>query len=304
MRLLSIILLFTLLWGCHDTDAPQARDGVLDLRDWQPGGDGPVELGGEWALWWGVLLEPGEQPEPERIVTVPGSWNALEGAEGPVGPVGAATYRLKVLLPEQAGGLSLRMAGAATAHRLFIDGQERIGGGVVSTDPDQIVPAGTRWIHGIPAARSELELLVQVANAEYRSGGLRRAPLLGATDQILVTFQRKLLVDGTVLAVMVAVGLYQLGLFLLRPTLRVHLPFGLMCVIFGLRSTLSREGQIADMLLPGLSWVTMIRLEHLLSWLSLTVGLWWVGWMFPRRRRSGWRGFWAAARCSGCCSSR
>lgn len=260
---------------------------MLDLRDWSPREDGPLLLSGDWAMWPGVLLAPGTDPGGAGYATVPGSWPT---------PQGVATYRLEVLLPPDPMDLSLRMAGASTAHRLFINGQERIGGGVVSAELAAIEPDGTRWIHGVPAGTERLELLVQVANAAYREGGLRRAPLLGPTDQILVIFQRKLLVDALIVVLLLAVGAYQLSLFFLRPKLRVHLPFGMLCLSFGVRATLSREGQIADMLLPQLGWASAIRAEYVLTWASLAAVLAWIVRMFPDESpRWAARVLWAAA---------
>ncbi|MFT5683608.1 MAG: adenylate cyclase [Myxococcota bacterium] len=275
-----------LLVGCADPDPdPMAVDGVLDLRDWDPGTDGSVALQGDWELWWSALHEPGALPlEADHLVAVPGSWNDLPGPSGPLGATGTGTYRLRILLPETPVDLSLRMASVATAHRLYLNGQPRIGGGVVSMEPDGVVADGTRWLHGVPGAAGELEVVVQVANADYRRGGLRRAPLLGRSDAMQVGFQRRLLVDIAVVVTMLAVGLYQLGLFSLRPGLRVHLPFGVMSVLIGLRATLSRDGQAADMLLPGMTWAVMIRLEYLLTWLAVGASLWWIAWMFPAER--------------------
>lgn len=286
MGLLVLMMSWMLLMGCAEVQpTATAAGGVLDLRDWDPEADGSVALSGEWELWWSALHEPGTMPgQPDHLVAVPGSWNDLPGPGGPLGAAGSGTYRLRVLLPETPTDLSLRMASVATAHRLYLNGQPRIGGGVVSTVPDEVVEDGTRWLHGVPGASGELEVLVQVSNADYRRGGLRRAPVLGRSDAMQIAFQQNLLVDVAVVVAMLAVGLYQLGLFLLRPGLRVHLPFGLMSVLLGLRATLSRNGQAADMFLPDLSWAAMIRLEYLLTWLVSASALWWIAWMFPAQR--------------------
>ena len=177
------------------------------------------------------------------------------------------------------------MASVSTAHRVYLDGVPRMGGGVVSLQPDEIVEDGTRWLHEIPDAGDELEVLIQVANADYRKGGLRRAPVLGRADHMQSFFQRRLLADAVLVLMMLGVGAYQLGLFALRPGLTVHLPFGLMCTALGLRATLSRDGQIANMVFPDLTWGGMIRVEYLLTWLAIGLCIGWQMVMFPRESR-------------------
>ena len=114
--------------------APVAAEGVLDLRDWSFEADGAVQLTGNWVFCRDALLEPGDPDPPPGscgMLRVPGLWTDAGAAPGR----GAATYRLRILLPSERPPLSLRVGAPMTAHRLFIDGREVAGTGRVARTP-------------------------------------------------------------------------------------------------------------------------------------------------------------------------
>ena len=84
--------------------APQAEQGILDLRDYSFERDGPVQLQGQWRMWWSTLASPYELlDEPSHSIRVPGVWTSLaetENSDVLLPAFGAATLKLEVLLPE------------------------------------------------------------------------------------------------------------------------------------------------------------------------------------------------------------
>jgi hypothetical protein len=77
-----------------DKAAPQAIQGVLDLRDWDFARDGTVVLAGEWAFYWQELLLPDQiQAAPAIYVPVPNGWDdyAIGGETLPT--QGYATFK-------------------------------------------------------------------------------------------------------------------------------------------------------------------------------------------------------------------
>ena len=73
--------------GCGGGVAPEARDGVLDLRghDWRQAA--PVALDGTWAFTPSRFLspQPGAATPPDTFLQVPGAWNPLQAAGQPFG---------------------------------------------------------------------------------------------------------------------------------------------------------------------------------------------------------------------------
>ncbi|MGH0034103.1 MAG: hypothetical protein ACQGVK_03660 [Myxococcota bacterium] len=163
--------------------------GVRDLRGWDFAADGLASLAGEWAICWDALLTP-ERPDCPGAwepVPVPALWSdpAIAGARD--SGMGFATYRLRILLPEDAPPLSLRSGAPFTAFALWIDGRPHGGSGEVGRTPEDSTSRAHNRVFVIPeadSADSELTLEVQVSNHEFRGGGLRRQWLLGTRDAV------------------------------------------------------------------------------------------------------------------------
>lgn len=110
-RLVFGILIIVLLIGAvgcrqESPDYPQATAGVLDLTGWDFEQKGPLPLDGEWEFYWQELLEPrdfvaADRPPEQMLMTLPRSWNGYEVYGQSLPGEGYATFRLKVLLPEQ-----------------------------------------------------------------------------------------------------------------------------------------------------------------------------------------------------------
>ncbi|HEX7926204.1 MAG TPA: sensor histidine kinase, partial [bacterium] len=117
-----------------DRAAPKAVEGALDLREWDFRRDGPVQLDGQWAVYW-QRLPPDLGSAAPIYLHVPGSWTG-QTANGVTLPAeGYATYRLRVLTRPGTSGLGLdalavRNDSFSTAFELRVDGKRITGNGV------------------------------------------------------------------------------------------------------------------------------------------------------------------------------
>jgi len=81
----------------HPARSPAAHKGILDLRAWDFGTKGSVDLTGEWAFYWSRFLGPkdfsdGTRPEPSGYIRLPGVWKGYP-LNGKILPgTGFATY--------------------------------------------------------------------------------------------------------------------------------------------------------------------------------------------------------------------
>ncbi|MGI6450679.1 MAG: hypothetical protein ACOX3R_10460 [Desulfitobacteriia bacterium] len=191
LSLITIIISVLSLTGCQPLKtAPEAVDGVLDLRGWDFAAEGNVNLKGEWEFYWEELKEPidfmgqGGRLPSRRLITLPASWNSyqLEGEE--LGGSGYATFRLKVFLPDSESVKSLRIPSISTAHKLWINGEMLSAQGRVSRTLEGAIPKYYAQIIELKQPKGELELLVQVSNFNHRRGGLWQPLTLGNSDQI------------------------------------------------------------------------------------------------------------------------
>ncbi len=271
--LASLCAVLVLLLGCAAPGAkPTAETGVLDLSGWSFASQGDVPLFGDWEICWDRLLEPGEAcPGGWRPVPVPGLWS--ESTSGsPIGAKGIATYRLRVALPPSEGRVAIIAGGAYTAHRLFIDGALRGSAGVVAASPDGMEMGVRNRVYDLPVGAREVDLLVQVSNFEFRSGGLRRIWVIGLRASIDQAIGRATLREGMLFSVGVVIGLGYLALFALGRTERARGYFGLAALVLGLRAVPASLSSFGPLLAPWAGFALLTRLEYLGTAITIFVG--------------------------------
>lgn len=270
---------------------PVARAGVLDLRAWNFERDGIADLRGEWEICWDALLTPdeGNCPSGWSPVPVPRLWSEPDIDGAPANGRGVATYRLRVLLADDAPALSLRSGAPFTAFRIWIDGVPRGGSGRVSRSAAESVARAHNRVFVLGERDGPIELLVQNSNHEFRGGGLRRPWGLGTPDQIRNWLARALLSYGAFGAISVLVGLLYLVQFALRREETVRGYFGMAAVTIGCRVVVSTGTDLSQLLIPGMSFEAVVRTEYLTTALMIVAGsgyfssklrdvipIWWV----------------------------
>lgn len=249
--------------GVIASRAPRAVDGRLDLSHWDFESEGDVALLGTWEICWNRLLEPGGAcPAGWRPVPVRGLWSE-EVVGSPFGGRGVATYRLRVELPPQHAPLALVVGGPLTAHRLWIDGVERGDLGVVGPTAETTVAAVFNRVYELTTASNDVEIQVEVANFEFRGGGLRRIWYLGQTDSIQRGIGLAILREAALFAVGLVVGLGFLTLFALRPSELARGYFGMFSLVLGLRAIPASISTFGELMAPWMSWDFAVRAEYL-----------------------------------------
>ena len=222
------------------TPAQPARDGTLDLRRGQVRSTS-TRLDGRWEFHPDVLLKPGTADAPAGYLAVPGLWNSFQVNGKVFGSRGCATYRLRLLLPESLPDMALRFADAATAYRVFLNGREVWANGNPSCDPALAVPNYRPGVVVPVGLRADNELLVHVSNFVHSKGGLWETIEIGPAALIYAQRERSIWTDVFLTGAFLIMGLYHLGLFLLRRKDRSSLYFGLMCLVVLLRLLVTGE---------------------------------------------------------------
>jgi two-component system sensor histidine kinase ChiS len=176
-------------------DQPQARNGILNLHDWDSTTDEVIALQGEWTFYPGVLLS-GADSEQHRLggvnVQVPGDWHKVIDKVFHQGGFGFGTYRLRVEFNQNISDLGFRIPVIRTAHKLFVNGEEIGSNGVVSADPVQYQAQVVPYTAYTNVGQSRgIDIYLQVANYEYaNSGGMVHAMQLGSIHAINKLHQR------------------------------------------------------------------------------------------------------------------
>ena len=114
--------------------------GVIDLRQWDFERDGSIYLEGEWAFFWGELLQPDQILDLNQapFVSVPGVWSNYEIEGLTFTPEGYATYTLTIYPPDTPQVFGLYNEGQGIAYSLWVDGHLLGQNGQVGTNPQSM----------------------------------------------------------------------------------------------------------------------------------------------------------------------
>ncbi len=185
-------------------EGPFARGGLLDLRAGVPDG-GVLALDGEWLTAWGRLAGaeggagfPGSA-DGWSVTRLPGIWNGQPLPDGGVmGSVGAATYRLRVLLPADGAAYTLQVPLVKSAARVWLNGEPVAAAGVPAlTAAGETAQTATRFVT-VPAGLRVADIAIEVSNHFHHEGGIGASLLLARGDGLQHAWTARLLVSSGV----------------------------------------------------------------------------------------------------------
>ena len=273
------------LAGCQRRAVPHAQDGVLDLRGTDLAAR-PIKLSGAWELYGGVM-----HPPARFLPAAPGdtadrlapdqSWVPHRLPDGRMlGELGAATLRLRVLLPEAAADadappIALKVTTRGRAYRLYArDASGRalcppLAAGALSLDRAQLRGTKLTQIAALlaPAPAPQptvLELTLHLGNTYAPRRADEMAVLLGSEPALREGDSAEQQIQLLLIGSSLVIGLYHLSMFLVRRGERAPLFFGLFClslaarqfVFYGFPEQLTRAT-----LPPGVAWDRQLRVE-------------------------------------------
>lgn len=278
---LSVLLLSCASGGPQEP--VEARHGVLDLRGHDVA-KRAAALSGEWEFHWDRLLAPedfrGAGLPASSFAAVPGMW---EGAalRGRTRPQGFATYRLTVLLDRTPEPLALRIRTVSSAFLLFADGRPVAAAGTVGTTAAASVPAYGPQVVPLPEAEGRLELVLQVSNFHYRTGGVWRPLWIGSYRELSALHQGRAALGMLAAGAVLFMGLYFLVFFSFRRKDAFALFFSLFCLSVAVRALNTGEYMLTR-LFPGIPFGAVIRMEYVSLLAAVPLIAMFLHALFPR----------------------
>lgn len=211
-----------------------ADEGKLKLPDWSFMEGPPLEVSGEWEVIWGALVPPEEFDEAYRgeYFILPGRWSDLK-RPGMNGPMGTATFRVRLALPEHENAVAFHMIAAHSAYRIFIDGVPVMNNGTVSETQEGF--QANYVSRSFPGKSGDSEIVMQVANFVHAHAGPGHALTLWDAGRLQRYLDTLSVVYGLLTGILFALGLFQLTIFFSdrkdRTNGPIHLWFSLLCFI-------------------------------------------------------------------------
>jgi HD-GYP domain-containing protein (c-di-GMP phosphodiesterase class II) len=291
---LAAVLVAASLAGCSPwaPRSAQAGDGLVDLSrgiDFAAGET--VLLDGKWELYRDRLLTAedfrrGGLPPPV-LVTVPSMWETAHGFSKPSRPpTGVGTLRLRVRVPAGSHEWGLRLPNGYSALRVYVNGIEVAESGRVALGPAAYIPSNRLAFAEFGSYNGELEILMQIANYSTPEIGTWDSPVLGSAEAIRDRRLRDVVKDSFVAGALLIMGLYHLGLFLLRKKDIASLLFGIICVLMTFRNLLMGEKLLYEAFVPGAaSWEWAFKLQLFSAHFTLPLFALFFKDLYPRQVR-------------------
>jgi len=239
-------------------------------------------LDGEWEFFPKQFVPPGSIQESfsskefgtQRVyLKVPGVWNQVQPG------LSYATYRIRIFSPEEKL-MGIRIPDINTACRVFFNGKLIASAGNVSEDPNFHKPQLLLFLEPLEVQAGENELLIHVSNFSHYKGGMLESVKIGEWQSIrkeyLIGLASELFLSGAILIM----GIYHLGLFLLRRKDKTPLYFSLFCLLITVRVQTVGERFLLIMI-PDIPWEVGMNLEYNAYYFPPILFLMFIDSMYP-----------------------
>lgn len=179
-----VIIAGQFLIGVHlNSSLPLAVGGTIDLSNWNK--TGAIELAGEWEFYWNRLLSDEQirsNSEEFSIVKTPGVWSDYTSL-GHLPSYGCATYRARITGVQAGEKYGVRVQNMATVYRLYIDDTLIAQNGSWGDDETAPVSRYRPQLVSFTANADSLDMVLQVSNNAYATGGMWEPIIFGVYDQ-------------------------------------------------------------------------------------------------------------------------
>lgn len=235
----------------------------IDISD-QTDSNSVCAIIGKWEFYWDTLMTPSQIKECNlhpTLVEVPGSWKKY----GERTTRGVATYRTKLKVEPQKF-YSLIFRRVYLAHKIWINGQPYEQSGNVTKDMSQFVPADVPKEYSFFAESDSVEIVIQIANKDYRNSGIGEKIRVGTFDAVEKYTFELLVYEVFVMGAMLFVFFFIFFIFALRKKVDYqNFYFSLFLFFQALASSL--DGEIVMLkLIPDMSWLVVTKLWYISIW--------------------------------------
>jgi signal transduction histidine kinase len=259
--LLSIVMV-ALYCSPGNDPVPKAKNGVIDLQEYDFVSKDSIPLGGEWNFFsndW----EPSSDGD---IIHVPSTWNHKMEHQG----MGYGTYRLKVLLPNKRPKLALQVNDISTSFQLWINGELLHEKGKIGTNKEEMVPSYKRPIIILEDSDKDIVIDVKIANYYHPKGGMRSPIEIGNFYTILDHRKVESAIAWIVVGSTLLMGIYHFVIFFMRRIDLSALWFGLFCFLAGIRALFDKTFFFYEVL-PDSAWASIHKFDVFSFGLALPI---------------------------------
>ncbi|WP_242836588.1 ATP-binding protein [Clostridium sp. BNL1100] len=201
----------------------------MDLSNWNFKEDGIAFLNGKWSFYPEKLLGPKELSSAEAyLIKVPGSWATEKSYIQPL--KGSGTYHLSIKLHPETGRMALKVQNIWMAHRLYINGLLVKEMGLPAKDYSNYKAKNTPYLIYIEPT-NQLDIVLQVSNQTYYSGGIVHPILLGGDQSMEMKSYLSFGIEMAGFFLFLLFGIYHLQMYQMRDKDSTYLYSGIYMVL-------------------------------------------------------------------------
>ncbi|MBE6067163.1 MAG: response regulator [Clostridium lundense] len=230
---------------------PVAKNGVIDLRNWDFESDGMTKLNGEWEFYKNELLEP----EDFNNTHLKKTYASIPGA---LGGAGYGTYRLKILIDSDDYLYSVKIDYIQNAYKLWANKREVVSVGEVGKNKNEMKPQMLPKAGSFYTRNGEVYLTLQVSNF-YSEFGFIDTILMGEASKIDTYKEKKQALDLFIFGSSVLAAIYNLAVFSKRKKNRAPLYFAIVCILIAIRTIFLGERFVIS-IFPNFSYTLAVRI--------------------------------------------
>lgn len=261
--------------------SPVAEGGILDLSGWDLKERGRVALDGEWEFYPGQLLTPEElqagSVAGKRLLNVPGVWNG----EG-IGAWGSATYRLRVRVDPTDELLAIQKRIIRFSENIFVNGKLVGGSGEPAPTRDEYRPGNMPYpVSFYVPEDGELDIVIQVANFDFKTGGIVSHLRLGLHSDIQFARFLQISLEWAGVLLLFAFSLFYFLTHFFLSRQRSFLLFGAFNLLFAVTILLNGERSFLQVF-PEAPFELTWKLKDLTMFLPFPIMLGFVYSMFRK----------------------
>lgn len=281
---ISVLIAASSFISAEASHKPEAKNGMLDLNDWNWSEDGIVSLDGEWEFYWRELLTPedfhkGNVAVEKNLITVPKTWNNYLIEDEKLTGKGFATYRLSVNTSSDQG-LGIKIPKIFIAYKLWVNGELEASYETEAINNKKNTSLNYPRVIFIKPDTNTLEFVIQVANERHRSGGIAESLKLGTDKQINNLITRNIAFDLFLFGCLFIIGIYHLTFFIYRQKDKSYIYFGIFSLLVSIRTLF--VGEVFFLyLFPGFDWEIAHKIQTLCYYLGVPLFFLMLKSLFP-----------------------
>jgi len=269
-----IIFWFLSLSSLDGGNVPSAKNGILDLRDYNFN-SGSIALQGEWKFYWKKFIAPELFKDDYaslkgKDVEVHNVWNSYIINGKDLSGIGFATYHLKILLDHSQENLTLEIVDVGTAYKVFIDGKLSASSGTISQNEKDSIAKLQPLRVDLPKTRGSIDIVFHISNFHYSKGGIWHPITLGRKSVIHKNNIYEMILSFFLAGCLLIIGIYHIIVFLFRKKERQFLYFGILCIVIIFRILTTTYRNIL-VIFPDLTHELIIKTEYLTFYMGMAI---------------------------------